>query len=126
MTAPITPVAAFEQKQGAIPAAVYDVVNALIVKHLDAGGTAVVLQEAIVASLEGLGYARADVYAARWLDFEKAYEAAGWRVRFERPGYNEDGFATFTFTSCARRASRLCGGPPLCRDPNCTLPDGHA
>lgn len=34
-----------------------------------------------------------------WLNFEGAYRRAGWKVEFDKPGYNESYPATFKFTA---------------------------
>jgi len=34
-----------------------------------------------------------------WLNFEPIFEAAGWKVSYDRPGYNESYEASFEFTT---------------------------
>ena len=52
--------------------------------------------ERIVLRSEG-GVSRDQVFANRWLDVESLYERHGWTVAYDKPAYNEDYPATFTF-----------------------------
>jgi hypothetical protein len=46
-------------------------------------------------------YFQSEVYAKGWLNFEAIYEEAGWKVVYDKPGYNETYDANFTFTKKA-------------------------
>ncbi|HET6346409.1 MAG TPA: hypothetical protein VFH51_15865 [Myxococcota bacterium] len=86
---PIAPTEA--QRRDAIPDRVYDAFNRCISEHY-ARGSSTFLQSEVVDRLggpAGLNY--------RWLDVEPDYEAAGWSVSYDRPGYNESYPASFTF-----------------------------
>ena len=80
----------------AIPDEVFGAFNVLIARHC-AAGHARVKQEDVVKRLVELGHARADVFALGWLNVEDAYRAAGWKVVYRKPGYNESGDAIFDF-----------------------------
>ena len=43
------------------------------------------------------GDARREAYDAGVLNFESLFEKVGWSVKYDKPGYNEDYPATFTF-----------------------------
>ena len=40
---------------------------------------------------------RQEIYENHFLDIEQIYEANGWNVSYEKPGYCESGYACFTF-----------------------------
>ncbi len=68
-----------------IPPEVFDIVNEMLASSLT------VMQGVLVERIcKRLGVERAAVFGNHWLDFERAYEAAGWEVRYDKPGYNED------------------------------------
>jgi len=73
-----------------IPDRVFDAVNELIRSKFD--GKRAVLQLGEVESAIGSPCPR------YWLNFEKAYEAVGWQVKYEQPAFNESGPAFYTFT----------------------------
>ena len=41
---------------------------------------------------------RKEIYDKNWLDVEDVYESAGWKVEYDKPGYNENYEPTFTFS----------------------------
>lgn len=94
---PITPAEAAAAKGQYMPAAVFEAFNAEIAIRF-AIGRAIVPQEAIVSRLEGAGFKRREIFDASWLNVESAYEAAGWKVSYTKPGYNESGDAYFEFS----------------------------
>lgn len=100
---PITPAEAAEQKKDSIPPAVIKAFNILIVEKMS-GGKAVFTQEEVVKRLvEEKGLSEADIYSKGYLNVEKLYEKAGWQVQYDKPGYNEDYPATFTFLPQAKK-----------------------
>lgn len=87
---PITPKEAFEEQAESIPPQVYDVVNEFI-KQRSSDNPITINQDEV---MEGIlakfpDMTRAEVFKKRWLDFEAAYKKAGWRVEYDKPGYNE-------------------------------------
>ncbi len=80
-----------------IPDAVFEVLNMLIAKKWD-GHSAYVLQKEVVAALKEKGFAESEIYDGHWLDFEDSYRAEGWKVVYDRPGYNESYDASFKFS----------------------------
>ena len=80
-----------------IPEEVYDVFNDLIAKNLY-GKQATVRQSDIIGSIcSKMGLCRGDINM-KWLNVESTYESKGWKVEYNKPGYNESYEATFTFS----------------------------
>lgn len=42
---------------------------------------------------------RATIFKNGWLDIENVYRKEGWKVEFDKPGYNESYIGFWTFTS---------------------------
>jgi|SRR5690606_741718 len=97
MTEPIKPSDLVDAKTKAIPEPVFRIVNELITKHY-INGSARVFQKDIVHEIENQVICkRSQIFDEGWLNFEAVYVAAGWRVTYEKPGYNESGDAFFLF-----------------------------
>lgn len=97
MTKPITPAEA-QAQAGSAPPAVFEAFNRLIAKNMRAGSDeVVVLQDEVVKLLMAMGYSRTAIFNEHWLDVEPAYERAGWKVMYDKPGWNETGQARFVF-----------------------------
>lgn len=96
MTKPITPAEA-RKTAPPIPPAVFEVINTFIAQG--AGIRPVtVRQKDIVEELVKRGLSRDEIFEKHWLDVEGLYEAAGWKVEYDKPGYNETYDAYFVFT----------------------------
>ena len=94
-----------------IPAFVFQAFNELIAER-GGSGSAQFSQEDVLALIvekrtAGTTYApteetkaelRAEIFDRHWLDVESVYEAAGWTVVFDKPGYDETYAANFKFT----------------------------
>lgn len=125
---PISPTQALEMKISAIPAFIFDIVNEQLATEYSGSRTIIKLNDVMNAVTErmstmpeyaklfppgeGLGAddrsskhptARKHVFAARWMDFEDAYRAAGWLVNFDKPGYNESYDAFYEFEAVPAR-----------------------
>lgn len=98
----ITPEEAVELRKVIIPSEVLNTINHLIAEKL-AGGRAFILQKEIVAALEEAGMNRNDIYDKHWLDFEDIYRDSGWKVTYDKPGWNESYDASFKFEPQANR-----------------------
>jgi len=97
MTNPITPQEVVKAKKDASPDEVIQVVNRLIGKNWN-GHSATIKQDDIVADLASrLDVPRQKVFDELWLEFEDLYRKAGWKVTYDKPGYNETYPATFEF-----------------------------
>lgn len=99
MPGPIKPECVEALQVSIIPEAVFEVFNKLIAKNWDGVSTADVTQEeAVTGVCEALGIDRSTAYGQGLLNVEAAYRAAGWIVKYEKPGYNEVWAPRFIFT----------------------------
>jgi hypothetical protein len=97
MIKPITPAEALKKKKLDVPEAVLEVWNATIAKNLK-GKTSLVMQEEIVELLASkMECTRSKVFDNDWLEIEQLYRDVGWKVVYDKPGYNEGYEAYFTF-----------------------------
>ena len=95
---PITPTEVASAKSSKIPDEVIKAFNDLIVTEWD-GHSAVIHQDEICTLVaERLKVKRQTVFANKWLDVEDIFRQAGWKVEYDKPGYNETYEATFTFS----------------------------
>lgn len=97
---PITPKEAILKKCEVIPYQVIDAFNELISINL-VNGIARFNQEDIVKlTLEKMKETNihGKKFEYSWLNVEAIYEAAGWKVEYDKPGFNENYKATFTFS----------------------------
>jgi len=94
---PILPDEVVAAKREQNPDEVIEVVNKLIVTNYS-GKSSTVDQNDIVEGIVGLGYSRDQPYDNGWLNFEDIYREAGWKVFYDKPGYNENYSATFKFS----------------------------
>jgi hypothetical protein len=96
MTKPITPSEVAAKKQTGFPDQVLEAFNELIAKNFS-GNSATVSQDEVVKLMVKKGLKSYDIYDNNWLDVEGVYEKAGWKVVYDKPGYNEDYGAFFVF-----------------------------
>ena len=95
---PITPEEASKKKLADIPDAVIEAFNTLIIKNFN-GTSSTVKQDDVMALLtKDETLTRRQIYDNNWLDVEDLYRAVGWKVEYDKPGYNESYPATFKFT----------------------------
>jgi len=95
---PIKPMEAAKKKIVAFPYAVFEAFNELLVENFD-GRDAVITQKEVVDLMVAKGLDRDEVYKKGWLNVEDVYYKAGWEVEYDRPGWDEDYAAHFTFTA---------------------------
>jgi|SRR5215217_4188967 len=97
MTKPISPNEIAEAKKSAFPDFVVETFNELIAANFS-NGSATILQEDAVALLMERGQVnRNQVFNMGWLNIEEIYRAEGWKVSYDKPGYNESYPASFEF-----------------------------
>ena len=106
---PIRPDEVVAAKREILPSFVFSVVNELIAKKWNGSYSNVkqqensnVKQQEIIDELKKFTWREEPVtvsviFANNFLDFEKIYEEAGWRVEYDKPAYNEDYDAFFVF-----------------------------
>lgn len=95
---PLTLNQADEQQGNFIPPAVIEAVNALILSKWNGQSITLYQDEVIDAIHRKINVMRHEIFDKGWLDFEPLYRKAGWKVGFDKPGYNENYKAHFTFT----------------------------
>lgn len=96
-TKPITPKEVTLLKVSTIPDEIFEAFNELIVENFD-GRSACFSEKKVVALIVKKGISSKDAYGNHWLDVEPIYRKAGWKVEYDKPGYNESYDATFTFS----------------------------
>lgn len=97
MPGPIRPSEVASHKTAVIPEKVFEVFNELITKAWD-GQTAIVKQKvAEVRIAEALNVSCQAVLDEGFLNVEPAYREAGWKVEYDKPGFNETYEPTYKF-----------------------------
>jgi len=96
MTKPISPDEVGRVQRDSIPDVVFEAVNKLIGQKF-AGGRATIKQEEILDALGEYGIWRDTAFEKGYLNFEEAYREQGWKVEYDKPGYNESYGAFFVF-----------------------------
>ena len=100
---PIRPDQVAAKKGTTIPAQVFEAFDEMLVEKWRDGVAVIQLDEVVTRILaKDTGITRNQLFDNGWLDVEPAYEEAGWRVVYDKPGYNETYAATFTFTAKRR------------------------
>lgn len=96
---PIAPSEIVEAQLQQFPDFVLETWNAAIAKNWT-GRQSHITQPDMVAALIAASpntIDRSDVFDNHWLDIEDAYRAEGWKVEYDKPGYNESYDAYFVF-----------------------------
>ena len=99
MVKPIQPIEAEENRKSKIPDWVLKAFNSVIQRNLR-NGTSRFLQKEVVDELilESKDEVTVDeMFKKGYLDVEDIYRDAGWKVEYDKPGYNESYSASFTF-----------------------------
>jgi hypothetical protein len=99
---PVRPDEVAKEKEKTFPDAVLESFNQLIIQKFS-GGRATISQDDIVALMVEKGLDRTEIFKRGWLDVERVYQAAGWEVEYDKPGFNESYPATFTFKRPSKR-----------------------
>lgn len=94
---PIKPSEVASEKARIFPDAVFESFNELISQKFT-GGSVMIKQSDIVALMEKKGLKCKEIFDNSWLNVEEAYRAAGWKVVYDRPAYDESYPPTFTFS----------------------------
>ena len=104
---PFSPDEARAAKHTAIPSFVLEAVNELLAESYT-GSKITLMQSAIVQRIKDKmhldGYD--GEFINKWLDVEPIYEDNGWKVHYDKPGYNESFDAYFEFTPKTDKAQR--------------------
>ena len=106
---PISPDEVINKKKKLLPDGVIEAFNELIAKNWD-GNQSVIDQDDVVNLIcekvgDGMGNSapRRLVFDNNWLNVEEIYEAQGWEVEYDKPGYNEVYSASFIFSRDGKR-----------------------
>ncbi len=96
-TLPIKPSTVVKQKTNNIPDAVFEIFNQLIVENFN-GQSATVMQKDVMNLIRKKIPNPREAFGKGWLDVEDSYRSAGWKVKYDSPGYNESYEAYFVFS----------------------------
>lgn len=95
---PITPNEVLSAKASKIPDEVIAEFNELIANDWNGHRSVVRQNEICTLVAKRLDVKRQTVFDNKWLDVEDIFRQAGWKVEYDKPGYNETYEATFTFS----------------------------
>jgi len=98
MRKPLSPASVEKAKAREIPSVVIEIFDGLITENWSDGEAVVGQNEAVKRIAERLKISRQAVFDRGLLDVMSVYERAGWKVAYDKPGFNETYEATFTFT----------------------------
>ena len=106
-----SPADARKHKVQVIPAEILEATNELISTRYTPGNPiSITLAEIVKLAKEKMvknnnPQAEENFFTNHWLDIESVYEDAGWKVYFDKPGYNESYSAYFKFSEKRGRGS---------------------
>lgn len=101
MVQPISPDEVEAAKAARLPKFVYDAINDLVVLNWDGKESHFTQDDAIDAIVDKANnhkITREVIFKKRWLDFEGAYRADGWKVTYDKPMHNESFKAYYVFS----------------------------
>lgn len=101
---PISPKDAKLKKLASIPDEVIAAFNETIIAHMSQGQSCFTQKEVVQLAYSKLKASGSTItiqgiYNNHWLDVEPMYRKEGWKVEYDKPGYNEDYEASFTFVA---------------------------
>lgn len=117
MIKPFSPDEAFNAKERVIPSFVILAVNTLLSERFD-GKSCTIKQNEVIELAEQLGVehdlmpdwaSRDTFFKKHWLDFEPLYRSQGWKVRYDKPAYNETYEAFWEFARDGEREMEARG-----------------
>lgn len=79
------------------PDQVIEAFNELIVEKMVCGTAIVMVDDAINRIVAKMHIPRQTLFDKHYLDVEDVYRSAGWKVVFDKPGFNETYKAFYTF-----------------------------
>lgn len=98
MAKPISPKDVQSVKDSILPDVVFEVFNALIVENWNGTCASVKQDEAVERIAKALDISRDAAFKHGYLDVESVYSKAGWKVKYDKPAYNESYDAYFVFS----------------------------
>jgi len=102
---PFTPDFILQNKDKFIPQEMIKAVNILLSEKYN-GNSATLKQFEIIQKfleISGSKYSRNEIFDKHYLDFEEIFRNAGWEVKYDKPGYDEDYDENFKFTKNKKR-----------------------
>ena len=96
---PISPQEIEDTLEEIFPDAVIMAVNELLKERYRPGNSVNLKQDEIINRIQHLdsSLSRTELFNKHYLDFESLFQKAGWKVSYDKPGYNENYAANFTF-----------------------------
>ena len=94
----VQPISPENVKEALLPDEVIEVFNELIQEHWNGHNARILQSKAADIISKRMKLSQYDIYERRYLDIEQVYRDAGWKVKYDKPGYNETYEATFTFS----------------------------
>lgn len=99
---PIKPEEILKLKETILPDQVIEAVNEIIAENYN-NGTSSFFQKDLIAKIiskmKDDKITDSDVFKNKWLNIESIYRNNGWKVSYDKPGYNESYEPSFTFTA---------------------------
>jgi hypothetical protein len=101
---PINPIEVKKQQLANIDDEMIQAVNELLIEKFSSGSCTILQKDVIeryfkLKNLENTQANRDELYKRKQLDFEPLYKKEGWKVSYDRPGYNESYEPSFEFLS---------------------------
>jgi hypothetical protein len=100
---PISPDDVIKLKGKNIPQEVIEVFNTLIAKHWN-GRSAILMQEEVIKEIlksfkaADKPMTRSILFEENYLEIDDLFRKRGWKVEYDKPGYNESYEASWTFS----------------------------
>lgn len=94
----ISPEEAKLRHGGSIPEKLLEAVNKFLAEHAHKRHINL-LQKELVEELKKVGISEREALDKGWLDFEDLYRSKGWKVTYDKPGFNESYDARWVFES---------------------------
>ena len=85
-----------------IPDYVFEAVNDLLMENYRGTGSVNIKQDAIIAKIlvnPNTTITRKELFDKHYMDFESVYRDYGWKVFYDKPAYDENYDAYFTFSA---------------------------
>ena len=101
MAGPMKPDELGQYQAKYIPEGVFEVFNKAIATGWSGYSATLKQEEIMTAIIEKMGMSADDrslIFDRGWLNIEEAYRNAGWKVVYDKPGYNESYGANWVFT----------------------------
>lgn len=112
---PITPEEALKNKVNVIPSFVLEAFNTLLTQRFNGVGHVVIEQGELIKLAMDIGHKEKSLpdgcsaqtfFDEHWLDIETIYRDVGWKVIYDKPGFNESYEACWKFSK-DKRAEEL-------------------